>query len=331
MKYVDFKKFTEENGARSVYLFEGEEAYFREGGVAFLLKRFVSDPTLDYASFDSSFLKGDKSAIVAACSSYPFLSEKRLVRVSEWYPTEKEYDKYLKPIEENPSPNVILVIVNAAKQKTGTVKLSSKKGITVVDCAKGDEQTVVKWIYLTLRRAGIAADAASCGKIAEYCVYDMSRISKETEKLILYCEGIGKTSLDDRIVEEIVYPDAQYKIYELSNAFAAKNGEKFERIAADLFTKGYDETALLSALASYFRSLYETSRAAGTEKEIAQTLGMNEYAVKKTRRQAIDLGRERVYDCYQGLFAAICGIKSGLLTPAAAFKKTKAALFLTGD
>ena len=43
MKYVDFKKFTDENGAQPVYLFEGEETYFRDGGAALLLKRFVSD------------------------------------------------------------------------------------------------------------------------------------------------------------------------------------------------------------------------------------------------------------------------------------------------
>ena len=30
MKYVEFKKFTDENGALPIYLFEGEEVYFRE-------------------------------------------------------------------------------------------------------------------------------------------------------------------------------------------------------------------------------------------------------------------------------------------------------------
>ena len=40
MKYVDFKKFTDENGAQPVYLFEGEEAYFREKGETLLRARF---------------------------------------------------------------------------------------------------------------------------------------------------------------------------------------------------------------------------------------------------------------------------------------------------
>ena len=40
VKYVDFKKFTDENGAKPIYLFEGEEAYFREKGEVLLKSRF---------------------------------------------------------------------------------------------------------------------------------------------------------------------------------------------------------------------------------------------------------------------------------------------------
>ena len=60
MKYVDFRKFTDENGAQPIYLFEGEETYFHEKGEALLKSRFLQEPTLDYVSFDGGSLKGDK-------------------------------------------------------------------------------------------------------------------------------------------------------------------------------------------------------------------------------------------------------------------------------
>ena len=44
MKYVEFKKFTDDNGARPIYLFEGEEVYFREKGEALLKERFLQEP-----------------------------------------------------------------------------------------------------------------------------------------------------------------------------------------------------------------------------------------------------------------------------------------------
>ena len=97
MKYVDFKKFTDENGAQPIYLFEGEEVYFREKGEQLLKARYLQEPTLDYASFDGNALKGDKiKALVDAVNCFPFVSEKRMVKVSEFYPTEKDFDFYLK-------------------------------------------------------------------------------------------------------------------------------------------------------------------------------------------------------------------------------------------
>ena len=62
MKYVDFKKFTDEHGALPVYLFEGEETYFRERGCELLTKRFLKEPTLDFTAFEGAALKGDSSS-----------------------------------------------------------------------------------------------------------------------------------------------------------------------------------------------------------------------------------------------------------------------------
>ena len=56
VKYVDFKKYTDENGAQPIYLFEGEEGYFREKGEGMLKTRFVQEPTLDFTSFDGAKL-----------------------------------------------------------------------------------------------------------------------------------------------------------------------------------------------------------------------------------------------------------------------------------
>lgn len=41
-------------------------------------------------------------SLVRAAESFPFLSEKRLVKAVDFYPTEKEYESYLKSYFENP-------------------------------------------------------------------------------------------------------------------------------------------------------------------------------------------------------------------------------------
>ena len=328
MKYVDFKKFTDENGAQPIYLLEGEEGYFREKGEELLKSRFLQEPTLDYASYDGETLKGEKiKAVTEAVSCFPFVSQKRVVRVTEFYPTEKEYESYLKALFENPPTDSILLIINTAKPKLGGAVLAKKPNVTYVDCARSDEETIKKWIYLTCKRAGIYADGITCGKLAGYCVYDMSRISKETEKIIGYCTARGDTRLTDETVDLLVYPDSEYKIYELANALSRKNYSEYMKIVKDLSTRGFNETALLSSLASYFRGLYETSQCRGSDKDVAAILGIKEYAARKNREQAAKFTKQELLQTYTSVYEAISGIKGGILTPDSAFKTVTMKLF----
>lgn len=328
MKYTELKKRLDEYGVEPVYFFEGEEGYFRAGGANAVCARLNLDKTLDYASFDGATLKGDKiNSLVSAASAFPFLSEKRVVKVTEFYPTEKEYENYLAKFFASPPTTSVLIVVNATKGKKDCAKLAEKPNVTYVDCARADEETVKKWIYVTAKRAGVYVDGVTCGKLASYCTTDMSRISKETEKLLSYCSCNGLNRITDELVDEIVYPDAEYKIYELSGALSRKNYTAFVKIANDLKAKGFDELALLSSLCYHFRDLYDCATTKGTNGEAAAALSLREFAVKKNREQAAKIGAETALERYRLLYEKIAGVKSGARTPSAAWKTTVAELF----
>ncbi len=328
MKYVEFKKFTDEKGGLPVYLFEGEEVYFRQKGEELLKSRFLQDATLDYVSFDGNALKGEKmKGLVEAVNCFPFLSPKRVVKVSEFYPTEKEYELYLKELFENPPQDGMLLIVNSGKGKAGTAALSKKPNVTYVDCARADEETIKRWIYLTCKKAGVYADGITCGRLAAYCILDMSRIAMETEKLLGYLAAAGLEKLTDQIVDDLVYPDSEYKKYELANALARKNYGAFVKILKELSLQGYNETELLSSLVSHFKGLYEVAISRGNDKEVALSLGMKEYAVKKNREQAAKYTKEELLGFYNLVYGAVSQIKCGERTPAAALKAVTATLF----
>ena len=329
MKYVDFRKFTEENGAQLIYVFEGEEVYFREKGEALLKSKYVQQPILDYVAFDGSALKGEKlSALVAATSSFPFASEKRFVKVSELYPTEKEYAQYLQPIFENPTPSVILFISNTAKEKTGGVSLSKAPNATYVDCGRSDEETIKRWIYLTMKKAGVVADGMTCDLIAAYCNYDMSRIAMETEKLLLCAESDGITRLTDEMVRENVHPETEYKIYELTNAISRGDYAGFTRILQELTAKTTEVIPTLSMIANYFKTLYEMRIMKGNSATIAAALSMKEYAARKNKEQAAKFTAEQLMTYYTAVYEAISAVKCGERTPTAALQMVSARVLL---
>lgn len=76
MKFTALKNSIS-GGAEPIYLFEGEEGYFRDKGVEMLKNAFVREPSLNFTSFDGNF-RGNYKDLISAASSYPFMSEKDL-------------------------------------------------------------------------------------------------------------------------------------------------------------------------------------------------------------------------------------------------------------
>jgi DNA polymerase-3 subunit delta len=277
---------------------------------------------------DGGALKGENiRSITDAVNCFPFVSQKRVVRVTEFYPSEKDYESYLKPLFDNPPSDGLLMIINSAKPKAGQAVLSKKAGVTYVDCTRSDEETIKKWIYGTCKREGLFIDGVTCGMLAQYCVLDMARIAKETEKLLCYCTAENVTRLTDEIVSMLVYPDSEYKIYELSSAVSRKNYDGYVKIMNELSAKGFDEASLLATLAAHFKGLYEVSRMKGSDRDIATALGLKEFSVKKNREQANKFTKDRLLYLYESTFDAISAFKCGETSQSSALKLITAKIF----
>lgn len=325
MKFVFFKKSLEE-GVSPVYLFEGEEEYFKERGEEMLKQKYLGDSTLNYTAFSGEALKGAAmTSLVSAAESFPFFGEKRIVKAVEFYPTEKEYAQYLQKYFSDPQPTTILLIVNSHAAAGRSFDFKKAPNVTFVDCSKGDDETLLRWIYTRFKRAGIRADTECCERIMRYCLSDMSRIAGETEKLIDYAAQDKQLSADD--VDAIVYKDAEYKIYEMTNAVGLQNHSKYLTIGHELLEKGMDEMGILNALCAYFRNLFEIALLHKDDRETARLLGMKEYAVKMSRRQLQTLGEQRVAALYRYVLGSINGIKTGKWSPGAALLRVNAAIF----
>lgn len=311
MKYTELKNSIAE-GAKNIYLLEGDDAYFRMKGEEQILSAFLQMPELNFTSFDGETLKGNGiTALVSAVKNYPFMAGKRIIKVSGFYPNENEYETYLKPLFEDFPPTSILIIVNVGGKKG--VDLKRKHAVTYIDCNRADTDTVAKWAYITLRRAGVSASTAACESIAEYCLCDMARVSSEVQKLIDYKGGEGTLSQSE--VDALVYKDADYRLYELTNCVARKDFTGFMRIADELMDKSGDEMFILNGLFNYFKNLLTILTSRDSVSALAELLKMKEFAVKKNREQAAAIGERKLAHMTAYLYARISDVKCGRLTP----------------
>lgn len=316
MKFVQLANSLKE-GLAPVYLIEGNEAYFRDHAVKSVREACaLAQPSLNDVRYEGESLKGEKlSAFRDALYSLPFFDEKRLVRVYEFYPTEREWESVLKPYVEKPCSSTVFVIVNEGK-KANAAELKKKSGIAFVDCSRESEETLTRWLFTLMRREGLQADADAAGLMVRYCASNAARMRLETDKLKLLLGEGGRVTR--AAVEEYIAKDAEYKIYELTQAASRRNFAAFSEILYDLMQKGYDENAALASLTAHFKTLAEIAHMRGSDAEIGKTLGLKPFAVQKNRETAARLGKERTSELYGALYSLSCGAKGGLYTKSGA-------------
>ena len=322
MKFIELKNDIAQ-GAHGIYLLEGSDAYFRLKGEDMIKSAFMQMPELNFTSLEGEALKGNGlTALISAVESLPFMSEKRVVKVTEFHPSDTDYEKYLKNTFENFPAETILLIVNS-EGKRG-VDLKRKACITYVDCNPADEETVVKWAYITLRNAKISASVEVCTLIARYCQCNMSRVALEVEKLIDFKKE-GELTREE--VDELVYKDTDYRIYEMTNAVSRRDYDTFTAIELDLCRKVGDETSVLSGLFSYFKNLLTIVSSDQSDRQLADMLKMKEYGVKKSREQARAIGEEKLKRLVSDIYFALSEIKCGNLTPNSALQTVNGKIF----
>ena len=325
MKFVQLAKSLQEQLC-PVYLIEGEETYFSEHAVESIRAAcHLSQPLLNDVREEGENLKGDKLiSFRDGLYTLPFLDERRLVRVYNFFPTEKEWESIFKSYVQNPCPTTVLVIVNSGK-KANTADLKKKSGVTLVDCSRADEETLTKWLFSLMRREGLNADTDAVGMMVRFCAMNAARIRSETEKLKLMLGAGGRVTR--AVIEEHIERDAEYKIYELTQAASRGDFTQFSEILNDLLKKGFDENAAISSLMSHYKTLTQIAEMSGSDAEIADVLGIKPYAVLKNRELLRRMGKEKAKSYYLGLYELSCGLRSGLYTKTGALTAAISKIF----
>ena len=277
LSYTEFKNKLANGEESLVYLFEGEDAYFRERGLFLLKNEFVSEPEINCVVLPSDV---NVESLLTSLNGYPFMSAKRMTVLREFYPKQDMLKKGLKDYIETPNPQGLLVILNE-KPCESIKKLSN---VCVVDCKKADIGLLVKWIKAECLRANVMVDAETARTLADFCLSDMTRIDVETKKLIAFVGDGGTLTIKD--VESMVAKDTDHKTYEMTNYIAQKKFDLALDVIYDMLSKGETGQRILSSVYNYFRRLLHASISGKTASQLASMLGISEYPAKKLIEQA---------------------------------------------
>ncbi|MBO4251534.1 MAG: DNA polymerase III subunit delta [Clostridia bacterium] len=299
---TELKKTLNSGEISSVYLIEGPDAYFRSFALETLETALIDEPSLNIAVFDGGNYNGGD--LFAMLTAVPFLSERRMVVIKEFYPKADALKGGIGEFLSSPNPKSVFVIVNENTCET----LKKYNSVCVVSCNIADTALVVRWIKSTAGSAGVRISDALAEKVAEYCKNDMTRIKTETEKLIAYADG---GEITEEAVELLVSRDTEYKIYEMTDYIAKRKFDMAIRVVSDMLGKGETEGRIISAVYNYFRRLLFVAISDRSNAETAELLGIKEYAVRKTKEQAAAFRVLAIKNAVDRLGDADYAVKSG--------------------
>ncbi|MBQ7348560.1 MAG: DNA polymerase III subunit delta [Clostridia bacterium] len=302
MKYTEFKNGLENGQSFSVYLFEGEDAFFRERGLKLLKNKFLSNPELNLTALEPNC---GAEELICALSAYPFMSEKRLVVIREFYPKQEFFKGGFKDYLENPSDYSLLIVINE-KPCEPLKKFST---VCTVECNRQDAALLARWIKGECANNGVEILAETAKVIVDYCLSDMTRIENETKKLCCY-KGTGGT-IERADVDAMVARDAEYKVYEMTDYIAKGKFDLALSVIKDMMSKGETPQRILTAVYNYYRRLLHSAISDMDVSGLSKAFGVKEFAAKKTKDQAAMFKKKSLKSAVDALIDADYKIKSG--------------------
>ena len=307
MNFVELKKDFENGKVFSVYLLEGEDAFFREKALDFLKKGLVSEPSVNLVNFSGESLKdiNVEAEFFSSVTAFPFMSLKRMSVIKEFYPKQDFIKKLQKLIDDGSLESSAIVFVN--EKNSDTIKKLSN--VCVVSCDKADATTIARWVKGTCEKDGVLITLQTASLLAEYCLCDMVRVATETEKLISY--AFNKKVIEKEDLELLVYRDSEHKIYEMTDYIAKKQVGKALEIIFELQNKGEPKQKLLTSIYYYFRKLLHVAISDLSDAELAKVFNMKDFAVKKLKQQAEKFRKISLKKAVDFLAEADYSFKSG--------------------
>ena len=278
MKFKDLKK-SFALGIKPIYFICGDDAFLVDRATRLIIDACNIDEGLNLSRFEGGEVKGNTEKLISALTSYPFMDEKRVVLVKEYYPLSADL-KGIKSYFDNPCETTVFIIANLSPCD-GILKLAN---VTDVDCAKGDTAIASIWIKSEAAKNGIKISDRAIEKIIDYCHSDMTKINGEVQKLVSYALTKGQISEAD--VESLCVKELEYQTYEVVEYISSKRYEDAYLCLKEVLTSTGDGQKLFVSLYYHFRRMLYASISNLSDAEIAKSLKVKEFAVKMAKRQA---------------------------------------------
>ena len=256
---------------KNAYLLFGEEAYLKIQYKEKLIHALnPDDDTMNFTKYEGKGI--EVREMIDLCETMPFFADHRVVLVENSGFFKNKCDEladYMKTLPDY----LRLVFVEEEVDKRSRMYKAVKNCGRIVEFAKQDEKTLMRWAAGILAREGRKITTRDMELFLTKTGTDMENIRMELEKLITYTMGQDIVTRED--IEEICTTRTENKIFDMVRAVTERNQRRALDLYNDLLTLREPPMRILFLLSKQFRQMCLAKKMAGegaSQNEIATRL-----------------------------------------------------------
>lgn len=214
-----------------IYILMGEEPFFMDRITDLLLENVLAESERDFNQMIMYGSDTDAATIINAARRFPMMSEYQLVVVRE---AQMVRDiELLANYAKNPLKSTVLVINYKYKTLDGRKALSvaTEKTGVLFESKKIPDYKMPGFIVSFMQQRSIGIDQKASQMLSDFLGNDLSRLSKELDKLALILPENGPKRITPELIEQNIGISKEYNNFELIKAIAVKDILKANRIA----------------------------------------------------------------------------------------------------
>ena len=323
------------NSVKNLLFLYGREDFLIRWAVDALVRRYVDEACreMDFSRLDGTAVTLEQ--IRNNCETVPFLSEKRVVLISDFKLMEGVKNKNLNEEEEKlliaylkqlPQDCMMILTADGADRRKKLYKAILEEG-GVYEFGELDEKSLKSYIEKRFRESGKTAKPAVVARIIETSGYydkdtdyTLYNLENDIKKAIAYNEAseIGIEAVNNTISGNI---DAD--VFAMIDSLGRNHKDEAYRTLHNLLVSGENEFRLLALLASHFEiilSVKEMKEEGKSFQEMHEILGIHEYRIKKAAMLTEKYTLASLRKILQKTYSIDKNIKTGLLEPSLALE-----------
>lgn len=297
---------------RRVYLLCGDEAYLKIQYKDKLIKALnPDDDTMNFSKYEGKGI--EVREMIDLCETMPFFADYRVILVENSGFFKNKCDELADYIKTLPD-YVRMVFVEEEVDKRSRMYKAVKAEGRIVEFAKQDEKTLMRWAAGILGREGRKITTRDMEFLLTKTGTDMGNIRNELEKLIMFTMGRDVVTAED--IEEICTTRTENKIFEMVRAVTEKNQRKALDLYNDLLTLREPPMRILFLLSKQFCQMTLAKKMSGegaAQSEIASRLGVPSFAVRNLLTCARAYSTEELEQAEEDFAESEEAVKTGRL------------------